>query len=195
MTEEKFLQEFKLEDEEIFEDIRNRNLPVIIFGAAACAKKVTEIFAAHDIKIAGYAVDSEFFKPNQTYLGLPVYNYDELRQKDGEYTFVLGINGKNDADYLRIRELLNEKNFVNYGWALGYCCNIKYDYIAENVGEFFTTYNLLSDDFSKKTMLDYLKSHITRNFLYLREDIFESCEYFNEIIRDKIMRGRGIKLC
>ena len=95
MSFEKILGELKtLKDErpEICEKIKSHNLPVIIFGAGIMADYITKDLKNFGVEVSGYAVDEKYFKPNQTYLNCPVYNFAELSAEPNKYVFVLGFN-------------------------------------------------------------------------------------------------------
>lgn len=188
MTEKEFLQEIQnMKSGTIKEMYKQLNLPVIVFGAAESAKIVTEKLAEQGVKVSGYAVDEKYYKPGQTYLGLPLYNFDELACTPKKYIFVNGIGAGN---FGRLARFAKDESILKYDFASS-VADITYDYVVENYRNFFVTYNLLEDDFSKKTMLDYLKTQITRNPDDIR-DVTVPSEYFNEITHGG---GGGIKLC
>ena len=94
MLFEKTLEELKnLKDvrPKICEKIKSHNLPVIVFGAAATAMRTSNFLKAANIDVAGYAVDEEYYKPDQTYLGLPIYNFAELAKSPEKYVFIRGV--------------------------------------------------------------------------------------------------------
>lgn len=71
--------------------IKSHGLPVIIFGAAEMAKLITAELKNFGVEVAGYAVTEEYYKPGKNYLGKPLYNYSELRQRPKDYVFIIGI--------------------------------------------------------------------------------------------------------
>ena len=189
-----FLDEFKnLSDErpKIAGQIKSHNLPVIIFGAAAFAKIVTEELNKFDIEVAGYAVDAAYYKPNQNYLGKPIYNFAELSSQPDKYVFVLGLLG-NVNHGKRALNFMNSKNYIHYSFTVERLANIDYNYILANKKDFLVTYNLLADDFSRGAMLAYLKSHISTSSLYI-EKFFSPAQYFNKLTSNANRGGvRGL---
>ena len=188
MDEKNFLSELStVSDKNIFEQIKSHNLPVIIFGAKVNAAHIAKTLEQNKIKISGYAVDEKYYKPNQFCCGLPIHNFDELAQKPNEYVFILGVSEINRD---RIKQFYDAP-IVKYDVAVGSCCKINYDFVMENKTKFIETYNWLSDDFSKKTITDFLKAHITRDFSYLRDSIVDYPEYFNEYTNSLLQRNTG----
>ena len=177
-----FIEELKnLQDSKkiVAEKIKSPNLPVIIFGAAQMAKNVTERLQSFGVEISGYAVDEKYFKPNQTYLGLPIFNFDELRKNPKNYVFILGMGYKIDGGK-RCSEFMNDAEIIHYAFGLDKVEAVSKKYILDNQEKFVETYNLLSDDFSRKTFVNYLKAHIADDTKYLQK-IFVPDEYYNDL--------------
>ena len=63
----------------------SRGLPLIVFGASVAASRITDDLTSHGIAVSGYAVDEKYYKANQTYLGHPVFNFDELVKQAEKY--------------------------------------------------------------------------------------------------------------
>ena len=192
MSFEKILDELKtLKDErpEICEKIKSHNLPVIIFGAAETAMRVTNILKSHGVEIDGYAVDEKYFKPNQTYLNCPVYNFAELSVEPDKYIFVLGVNDE-AMGTKRSTEFIQSKNFIHYEFANLEFGNINYEYISANREKFAETFYWLADEFSKKTMIEFLKLKITYDLKYNLETYHPS-QYFNEVTNGVLTPNRG----
>lgn len=204
MTKEEFFKElFALKDEnltkEIIAKIKSHALPTVVFGAGQYAKMVADELALYDIKISGYSVDEKYYKPNKTYCGLPVFNFDEISKDFGKYVFVLGMamNPKTDspAKVERINSIMTNDKLITYDLFADKCESVSWDYISENKDKFWETYNLFEDNLSKKTMMIYLKSHITLNRLYIKNLLDETGitdEYFNEITAPAVCGGGGI---
>ena len=172
----------------VVEKIKSHNLPVVIFGAAELAKQVTEWLDHYDVKIFGYAVDEKYFTPNQTYLGLPIFNFDELSQTPEKYIFVLGIGTKLGK---RRSSFLEDANITKYSVTSNEMVCFYKDYIMENQKKFIETFDLLADDFSKKTLLTYLKANFTNDVSEIIS-ITQNDEYFNDLTRPVLSRGEAI---
>ena len=199
MEFEKFLAELETPEKfsdyqkSVAEKIKAHNLPVIIFGAAKLAEIVTATLKKFGVEISGYAVDGKYFKPNKTYLGLPIYNFDELRQTPEKYVFILGV-GSAVGSGKRREEFLSDKKIFAYEIAMEYVDSISGDYILSNQEKFIETYNLFADDFSKKTMVTYLKTHQTNSIEDISKVVIPN-QYFNDLTRLTIQKRGGYRIC
>lgn len=171
----------------VAEQIKSHNLPVIILGAGDGARNITNILNRFGVEIFGYAVDEKYFKPNQTYFERPIYNFDELHKTPEKYVFVLGTTHNK-----RYFEFINDDAIIKYTFGLEKSiCNLPYEFMIENRAEFIETYNLLEDDFSRKTLLAYLKAHVTGDFKDIL-DVLTSGEYFNDLTHNQTVIRGGI---
>ena len=191
MTKEEFFQEIKNANDEkkaFMDKIKSHDLPIIVFGAGQYAEEVTNILNAYGVKISGYAVDGQYYKPNETYLGLPIYNFSELYLEPEKYVFIRGIN----KDSARKKTLI--QNFKDIQTVLvTKAKNLTANYVWQNRDKFYETYTLLADDLSKETMISYLKAAVADNLDHI-QDMVEPhhYEYFNDITRNVIdARGGG----
>ena len=209
MNQKEFLAE--LEEavdfkEKFAKKIKSHNLPVIIFGAGKFAKIITEELENLDVKVSGYALDEpDYYKAPKYYLDLPVYNFDELVSTDPKkYVFVLGIGLYRDSiegvtiKSLRINNFVNDPRIISYAylpaingferWRVG---NSNYEYIKDNIDKFLETYEMFEDNFSRKTMLAYLRADISGSVLYL-SNVLRVGEWFNELNLDFVIGGTFI---
>lgn len=189
----KFFEELKTMPgiEDRIEEIKAQNLPVIIFGAGVAARLVTNQLVAHGLEIFGYAVDEKYYTPNQSYLGRPVFNFEELVAQGKKYIFWLALGPKSGADnsaqQKRFNEFLNDTRIVKYAW-LPKVEPVSREFIYENQAAFEETYNLLEDEQSRKTMCAYLKTHVTEDGNNIA-DVLVPDEYFNELTREYVYGG------
>lgn len=182
MIDEKFFDELeKLKDvrRKKIDEIKNRNLPVIIFGAAELGYKMNNYLKSYGVEISGFAVDEKYYKPGQTYLNRPVYNFSELSAQPDKYIFILGVGGDHDGGR-RAEEFFHDQRLIKYFFPVSVCGKIDYDFIHENKKKFSETLNWLEDDFSKLTMKNFFKVHLTNDYTFNIE-ISRPNQYFNEL--------------
>ncbi len=183
-----FLDELKnLQDNSTsnYDAIKSAGLPVILVGAGEMAKWVTEDLKAHDIQVAGYAVDAKYFKAGQIFLGLPIYNVEEISKQADKYTFMLGMEDEMQGGS-RAFEILTNKKFHCYPLPInlnGSSEKIDFEYVLQNCDKFKETFELLADELSRKTFINYLKLKVTGDRSYIDEIYFPS-PYFNELTAD-----------
>lgn len=198
MTFEKVLEELKPLNNvqpEIAEKIKSHNLPVIIYGAGEVAGYLTTNLKNLGVEIAGYAVDAEYYKPNQTYLNKPLYNFAELSATPEKYVFVLGINPifEGNLNPGIIDFLNNNKKLICYYVSANLFSAMNYEYIFENREKFAETFNLLEDELSRQDMIRFLNLKISQKPGYnLNHYVIN--EYFNDLTKPALQKrggGRG----
>ena len=159
--------------------IKSHGLPVIIFGASGMAYCVKNLLSDFNVKVEDFAVDAEYFKPNQTFLNLPIYNFAELRTHPEKYVFVLGMN----SDWLdgnRSWKFMQDNGIIRYAFLNIDYKTIETDFIAQHREELEEVFSLFADDFSRQTLLAYLKAGLTWDPAELWS-VFRRGVYFNEL--------------
>ena len=176
-----FLDELAtLQDErgKIIERIKNHGLPVIVYGAGTVAEWFTEKLTANGCEVAGFAVDDEYFTPNKTYLGRPVYRMTDLIAHPNDYVFVLAI-----GDYLDVNRLVkfeDEHKITFYAFTMDNLEPIDKKFILSKRDKFSEAFDMFEDDLSRQIMLTYLRLKVTGNPLHCAAT-YKSGEYFNDL--------------
>lgn len=167
--------------------IKSHGLPVIIFGAGLMAKKyVVPELKNFGVEVDGFAVDAKYFQPNKTFLGKPIYNFDELSSQPDNYVFVLGISDE-DIGGNRAVNFYKDEKIIRYILTCE-LAPIGYEYISARREKFAETFEMLSDELSRHTMIAYLKSKITGDPSY-NFAVYDPNQYFNEVIKPAIGGG------
>lgn len=161
------------------EAIKRHGLPVIIFGASGMARNIKKFLASFGVEVAGFAVDEQYFKPNQNFLGLPIYNFTELRTQPNKYVFVLGMN----SDWLdgdRSWEFMQDDKIIRYALLDNAYELIDKNFIAQHRDELENVFDIVADDLSRQTLCAYLKAMITLDYAEFNS-VFRRGVYFNEL--------------
>ena len=185
MEFEKILDELNILNDNhksVAEQIKSHGLPVIVFGAGEMAKWVTRHWNNYGIEIEGYAVDAEFFKPNQQILNRPIYNFAELSTQAEKFVFVLGMEDEMQGGH-RAFDFLNDENIISYPLPInldGSNEKISLDFIKNTHDKFKSTFNMLEDELSRQTMMSFLKLKLTGDWTF-NLNVFRPSPYFNEL--------------
>ncbi len=185
MEFEKILDELNILNDKhksVAEQIKSHGLPVIVFGAGEMAKWVTRHWNNYGIEIEGYAVDAEFFKPNQQILNRPIYNFAELSTQAEKFVFVLGMEDEMQGGH-RAFDFLNDENIISYPLPInldGSNEKISLDFIKNTHDKFKSTFNMLEDELSRQTMTAFLKLKLTGDWTF-NLNVFRPSPYFNEL--------------
>lgn len=189
MTEKEFLQEIAtatVDRKNFVEELRAYEMPVFMFGAGEFARETTNMLNECNLEVDGYLVDDKYYKPNSIYLNRPVYSFSEISaNKSQSYVLIRGINPGWREARNRIEKF---PQFKIYEFIKENFYTLTYEDIVNEKEKFFETYNLLTDELSKKTFLICLKAHISLVPCHLK-DIVATKEYFNELTESKKMGG------
>ena len=178
--DEKFFEELEsLKDrrQKTCDEIKSHGKPVIMFGAGEMARLLTNDLKQFGLEIDGYSIDDKYYKPDQTYLGRPIYNFSELSTQPEKYIFVLGLN---DEGGRRSLSFLLDKTLNCYSVMPNLGMPITYDWIMSNRRQLTETFNWLEDDLSRRTMRAYLKQKVSRDPSF-NIDVCQPNQYFNEL--------------
>lgn len=158
------------------ERIKSLGLPIVIFGAGEMARLITEELNSFGVSIDGYAVDEKYFSPDQKYLGRPIYNFDRMARDN--YVFVLGINDEH-SDGRRAIAFLRDAGITRFAMTCTFFVEpIDFDYVFEHRAEFEATFEMLDDELSRRTMINFLKLKFGGDPKYNLE-VFDPDQYFN----------------
>ena len=180
--DDKFFEELEsLKDrrQKTCDEIKSHGKPVIMFGAGEMARLLTNDLRQFGLEIDGYSVDDKYYKPDQTYLGRPIYNFSELSTQPEKYIFMLGIDDEVHGGN-RSKEFLFDKTIEHYEMLPTFLAPITYDWIVTNRRQLTETFNRLEDDLSRRTMRAYLKQKISRDPSF-NIDVCQPNQYFNEL--------------
>ncbi len=174
-------------EEKVFNAIKASCAPVVLWGAGEMAWYIRAYLCYHGIDPVCLC-DNNPSKQGTVHLGLPVYGYDNLKEKmaqnGGKYNIVVSTGPQyKDAIYAQLAEA-HEKNPVWYLRGYEVCGEkITYPYIREHLLKFEEAYASLADDFSKKVFINVLNAKLSGDFT-LYEQIMNGSEYFDkEVVR------------
>ena len=189
MNAKELLQELKPlanQRELTIKEIKKQNRPIILYGAAEKAKLVTKIMKDYNLTFKGYAVDADYYHEGMVYLGLPVFNLDELSKEPDKYSFIVAMENE-----IAIERIFQNKKLAVYDLDINKNVEpISYDYVKENAEKFIETYNFLTDDLSRETFMTFIKVKVSGN-VSLYEGIYEPNQYFNSVISGFILNNGG----
>jgi len=168
-------------EEVAFAAIEASRAPVVLFGAGELAWYSLEYLRQHGIEPVCIC-DNDPKKQGTSYLGLPVYSYDGMREEWGAgaaYNVVVSVGPQyRDAIYAQ----LAAAGDANPAWYLrGYeVCGekITYAFFREHLAQFEEAYSLLADDASRKVFVNVLNAKLSGDFS-LYQEVMGGVEYFD----------------
>jgi FkbM family methyltransferase len=161
-----------LDNEETLNLLRNDDRQIRIFGSGIYAKGLKDYLSKKQITVNGYVVDDAYLPADRKD---DVLSLSEAISKD-DLILVFGVGGGfTDWFFNRIRslkELIADCNnslfiVINDYWLAdeGFINHeiLDKDFVNEHLDEFKYTFDLLEDDISKETMLEFLYASTGKN--------------------------------
>lgn len=165
----------------------NRNkLPVYLFGCGFFAVYCFEVLKTKGISIEGILIDEKYWKEGMVFNGYPVIKYNDSFDKacnvlicvlsDTSNTAVVQKNYSVSPIYSKLKKRgLNvwSNNIIHITDPIG--DKTTQEFLLENESSYSQTWSMLSDDLSRQTFLEVLKTkvhnvsleHVSENDMYL----------------------------
>lgn len=180
-------QKYPNMDEQIRIIQENQN-PIYIFGglgAMSLGSIIANYLSLNKISFEGFLVNKSFMSKKE-HMGKPVFAIEET-SIDINSNIIIGI-----SKWLIAKEELNHFGYKN---TFVFDCfsekilePITLEYFLEHYDRFYSTYSILEDELSKKSMTAYLQGKIFNNFTGLSKTYFAHIQndgggaYFNNIL-------------
>lgn len=142
------------------EKMQKTRLPLVMYGAGINAILCGKFLKEHSVTIDNVCVTgNKYTSGAQTFDGLPVITLEEVSKKYNQFNCLIAF-----ADIVTAKINLSRLAGVREIFIIdnpGVVEDIDYLYVEENREEFENTYNLLADESSKETFVDFLNIRIS----------------------------------
>lgn len=181
-----YIKNARNSQDNIYDDIRDKNMPVVIYGAGDFALNIAKLLREHGIEPVAYAVDHEYYSPSKLLDGAPIWDFSLLKKYPEKFAVVLGIGAESV-----VRNFLDNKNLIKFTLSAGYgkIAPIDYDFIMANQKDFQESYECFADDLSREVMLAYLNLKVSGDISWNIDVCSCRTEYFDEEIIDHLSNG------
>ncbi len=156
---------------ELIKNVKNRTqsdirklsksrLPLVMYGAGSYATDVSKFLASRNIFIDAYCVDEFYLKNKEMFINNTVITtIGDAYKKYPKFNIVIGF-----ADYVKAEK--NLKKYKNNSKIYFFDAPDRpnffdYNFVKRHINEFQTTFNLLSDEESKKVFLAFINTKIS----------------------------------
>ena len=140
-------------------DLKQSKLPVCFYGAGIAGKNVKNILEDNDIYIDSFIVDDNCYIQDMNIEGKPVYPLSGVLGFDVSVNIVVA-----DCDYSeKIGNMQKHNFFIFDGTHIVSPFPDYYDYVKKNITGFEKLYNQLSDELSKKILIEFINAKISSN--------------------------------
>lgn len=162
--------------DEMFRLLEEHKKPIVLYGAGEVSQRVLSLLRNHFIIPDYQMVDAEFEKNTKyEYEPIRVHEICERYGAEGvtllaamkDYPYVEHI-----ADTLEISDVYFMDNLYQTE-------EIDKNYFNKHIDEFFDLYNRLYDDFSRETLLAYIKTNLSHNPEYMFNVYDRGFQYFS----------------
>jgi len=162
--------------------------PIIIYGAGGCGRRLAGYLRSEGIELACFCQTS--VEKGAMTDGLPVYQYDEIRELFPEYMILIATILGTAEDILKYLMERGEKNEI-YAMRIPFKVDsilLDYEFVEAKMPEFEEVYYHFADDESKELYIELLNYAVSGDGLpllrrisgdsFFCKDILEpSCEY------------------
>lgn len=157
------------------------NKQLYIYGAAEMGKLLYDRLIWEKIPIAGFVVDTQFYKCDETYKNIPILSIDDLNL-NYDIVIIVAMKGYDERKISQLQEVTNILVFDITSFFTTEQEVADYSFIEKNKYELENLYQSLADDKSREHMTAYLNQKISGDFKYLK-NIWEENQYYdNDIV-------------
>ena len=170
-------------NDEMIESVKNKGKPILVFGCGGSGEKVSVMIEKRGLSIDAYCEGSQFWYEGKKFRKKRVIRIDMIASFFDEACIVIAATGPEIIEY--VNELKNQGGYDVYSFVdREQMYSMDSEWVFEHKEELSRTYNLLEDDFSKKTFLSYLGARancIKRENTVQLLDLWKTNQYFNEL--------------
>lgn len=146
------------------EYLKNSDLPLVLYGAGKVAMKIKVFLEKHCIKIDFVAVDKEYWQSDMKFGEFDVLPLEDVLASNCKVNIVVAFFGWDYAKVGNVISSLNENTLVQKclyfslltACFIGQLSDTYMNFVNKNSAVFADLYNKLSDDLSRKIMLEYI---------------------------------------
>lgn len=157
-------------------ELKNSNIPTIVYGIGNYSHSITNFLNKNNIKIEAYCIDKKFYNSKDKYYkNKQIHTLDKIDSKYKKYNIIIAF-----SNYKLGKQKINKlKNYVKAYFfdSVNFYNLIDYKFIKKKLDLFTSTYNLLEDNLSKKIYLAYLNSKVIGSPIKLYKYI-DNNQYF-----------------
>jgi FkbM family methyltransferase len=137
------------------EYLKTSRLPLVLWGAAECARNVKSMLDRHDIAIDFVVVDDSFYRLGQFFFNIPISRWEDVRKKQKVDMVIAFVPGKEKV--AEMQELPEVGYCLTFG-EMSLPFEFDPDFVAQNYTVLETLFHRLSDELSRQVLLAFLKA-------------------------------------
>ncbi|MEG0693118.1 MAG: FkbM family methyltransferase [Oscillospiraceae bacterium] len=176
--------EFIKEKESLWEYLKKTTKSIYIYGMGDGALKIISVLEQLNITLAGIYASDEFVRGHSFY-GFIVKRLDQVKAEAGEFITLLAFATQREPLLSHIYEMSEELELYAPDVPVVKTDDELFDidFIKKHENEFDFVYNHLSDELSKKVLIDILNFKVSGKIGYLKGCSTEIGEVYTHIIK------------
>lgn len=158
-------------------EVKEKNIPVILYGAGMRSDMVSLFLKQFDIEAEAYVVsDSHYNEKINKLANKSVIKYSDLNKKYPNNILVIANDHLSEEDLKSIMANNNALDIVTPAFI-----GMDLEYIKENESKFEQVLNILRDEKSRETFINFLSSCLTLNSEFIRSCYSKNSYFIKEI--------------
>ena len=171
----------KIKENNVWENLKNTNLPVIIYGMGNGAEKIIKILNDFEIEWNDIFASDEFVR-GHSFLGKKVLKYSEICEKYEDFIVVMAFASERDDVLERVDCIRKKHTVVAPDIAVAGNGLFTKEYIKKNEELFDKSYELLADEKSKSDFVDILNFKVSGKVEYLYNCFTDKNDIYKDIL-------------
>ena len=174
--------DFIVEKTNCWDYLKKTELPIFIYGMGDGAEKILNIFARYGIAAAGFFASDEFVRGHY-FKGHLVHKLSHIEELIEDFIVVLAFGAGYESLYKRVNDIAKRHILLAPDVPVVGDGLFTYEYCLENAEKIQKLYDILADDYSKKTFADIINFRISGKIGYLNDCTCAREDIFKDIIR------------
>lgn len=171
-----------IKEENVWNQLKNSNKPVVLYGMGLGAEKVMANLEQNGIKVDDIFASDEFVR-GHSFKGYKVLKYSEVCKKYDDFNVVLCFASHLNSVIDNIAMIDSEHTVFAPDVPVAGSGIFTREYITENEDKFDKVFNLLADDESKRVYIDILNFKVSGKIKYLLNSFCDKKEVYTDILK------------
>lgn len=164
-------------DQCVFKLLQSEKLPLVMYGAGNLAEQVYSRLLEYGISLDAVFVD-ELPVPKKFH-SFDVMSYVDILTHFDRFNVIMGHSAYHRGKFLKEKYPDHVNDIYYIGNPYSNHSNIDYDFFMRNLGRYQCVYDLLKDELSRKSMVNYLNARLTGDPKYIFDDFSNDITYFD----------------
>lgn len=171
-----------IKEQNVWDNLKNADKPVILYGMGLGAEKIMDTLASYGIEVSDIFASDEFVR-GHSFRGFKVLTYGEVCQKYEDFNIVLCFASRLDDVIERISVIDREHTVYSPDVPVAGGGLFNREFIKDNEDKFDFVYNRLADDESRRVYLDILNFKVSGKIGYLLRSFTDKNEIYSDILK------------